>query len=111
MLGAVRAARPVRRSPPGHSDVLWGAVVAARGAGEWHGRVLTAGPRRGAIAGPMETWLALRGLRTLDVRLRRACDNAAYLAQRLADHPAVCRVRYPGSVSYTHLTLPTSVLV
>jgi cystathionine gamma-synthase len=82
----------------GHSDVILGALVtppttqgratAARLASQ---RLL-----RGAIAGPMETWLALRGLRTLHVRLERATANAAELAGRLAAHPAVARVRYPG---------------
>ena len=44
----------------------------------------------------MEAWLALRGLRTLSLRLERACANAADLAERLATHPRVSRVRYPG---------------
>ncbi|MGO4245365.1 PLP-dependent transferase, partial [Janibacter sp. RAF20_2_2] len=50
----------------------------------------------GAIAGPMEAWLALRGLRTLSLRVERACANAADLAGRLATHPRISRVRYPG---------------
>ncbi len=95
-LGADLVVHSVTKYLSGHSDVLLGAVVSAAAATDLHEQVLTHRTRRGAIAGPMETWLALRGLRTLDVRLRRACDNAAYLAQRLADHPAVCRVRYPG---------------
>lgn len=59
-------------------------------------RLLTSRTLGGAIAGPMEAWLALRGLRTLHVRFERACDNAAQLATRLAEHPVVERVRYPG---------------
>ncbi len=82
----------------GHSDVLLGAVVTAP---TDSGRALHERLRRhrqlgGGIAGPMETWLALRGLRTLHLRLERACAGAADLAQRLAGHPAVTRVRYPG---------------
>ena len=50
----------------------------------------------GAIPGPFETWLALRGVRTLGVRLERAQRTASALAERLASHPAVTRVRYPG---------------
>ncbi len=50
----------------------------------------------GAIPGPLETWLALRGLRTLHLRVERATANAAVLAPRLAAHPACGRVRYPG---------------
>jgi len=78
----------------GHSDVVLGAVVTADEelwtALELRRRSL------GAIPGPMETWLALRGLRTLALRLERSQSSAAFLAQRLLDHPRVSRVRYPG---------------
>ena len=50
----------------------------------------------GAVPGPMEAYLALRGLRTLPLRLAHAQASAEVLAQRLAGHPAVRRVRYPG---------------
>ena len=50
----------------------------------------------GAIAGPTEVWLALRGLRTLHLRVERAGANALDLAERLRTHPAVERVRHPG---------------
>jgi cystathionine gamma-lyase len=52
--------------------------------------------RTGAIAGPMEVWLALRSLSTLHVRLERQCDNAMDVARYLASHPKVDSVRYPG---------------
>ncbi|MGW6277402.1 trans-sulfuration enzyme family protein [Kribbella sp. NPDC055071] len=78
----------------GHSDVVLGAVVTADddlwSAIELRRRSL------GAIPGPMEAWLALRGLRTLALRLERAQSNAAFLAERLLAHPRVSRVRYPG---------------
>jgi cystathionine gamma-synthase len=78
----------------GHSDVILGAVITADDdlwtAIELRRRSL------GAIPGPMEAWLALRGLRTLALRLERAQSNAAFLAQRLLEHPLVSRVRYPG---------------
>lgn len=48
------------------------------------------------MPGPHETWLALRGLRTLALRVERATASAAELARRLEDHPAVTRVRYPS---------------
>ena len=51
---------------------------------------------RGSVAGPFEVWLALRGLRTLAVRLDRAQANAQTIAERLAAHPAVIETRYPG---------------
>jgi cystathionine gamma-synthase len=78
----------------GHSDVILGAVITADddlwSAIELRRRSL------GAIPGPMEAWLALRGLRTLALRLERAQSNAAFLAERLLEHPRVSRVRYPG---------------
>lgn len=78
----------------GHSDLLMGAVVTADDA-LWD---VLKGRRDllGAIPGTLEAWLALRGMRTLHVRMERAQANAAELARRLADHPAVAEVRYPG---------------
>ncbi len=82
----------------GHSDVVMGAVVSRRD------EVLSAlADRRslhGAIPGPFEAWLALRGMRTLSVRLERAQANATEIAKRLSAHPAVARVRYPGLASH-----------
>ncbi|HHU37922.1 MAG TPA: PLP-dependent transferase [Propionibacterium sp.] len=78
----------------GHSDVVLGVLVTGdaglREAVE-HQRALL-----GAIPGPFETWLALRGIRTLPVRLERAQATAGVLAERLVSHPVVARVRYPG---------------
>jgi cystathionine gamma-synthase len=78
----------------GHSDVLLGVVVTADE--DLHERLHRIRTAVGAIPGPMETWLALRGVRTLALRWERAQANAAELARRLAAHPAVARVRYPG---------------
>ncbi|MFI6424598.1 trans-sulfuration enzyme family protein [Promicromonospora sp. NPDC050880] len=78
----------------GHSDVVLGALVtrdAALAATLRDHRTL-----HGAIAGPFEAWLALRGLRTLALRFERAQTNAAELARRLADHPEVAEVRHPS---------------
>jgi cystathionine gamma-synthase len=50
----------------------------------------------GAVPGAFEAWLALRGLRTLHVRLDRAQSNAQELVRRLEEHPALSEVRYPG---------------
>ena len=80
----------------GHSDALLGALVVAESDQETF-RLLDAIRRsRGATPGTMEAYLALRGLRTLPLRLERAQSNAAVLAGRLAGHPAVQRVRFPG---------------
>ena len=97
-LGVDVVVHSVTKYLSGHSDVILGATVTQ--ASE-RGRVLGARLAHhrllgGAIAGPMETWLALRGLRTLHVRLERATSNATELAERLAGHPGVARVRYPG---------------
>jgi cystathionine gamma-lyase len=78
----------------GHADVLLG-HVAVREA-EWLERVRTWRTQTGAIAGPLEVWLALRSLSTLDVRLERQCANALGIAEFLLRHPGVERVRYPG---------------
>ncbi|MGY0389883.1 trans-sulfuration enzyme family protein [Nocardioides sp. WG-D5] len=90
----------------GHSDVVMGAVVVSDDA-LWD--VLKA--RRdllGAIPGPFEAWLALRGLRTLHLRVERSAANAATLAERLAAHPAVAEVRYPGFGGMLAAVLPTA---
>jgi cystathionine gamma-synthase len=80
----------------GHSDVLLGALVVRPGRDDLYDRLLGTRELHGAIPGPMEAYLALRGLRTLPVRLERAQANAQVLAERLHDHPAVRRIRYPG---------------
>ncbi len=78
----------------GHSDVQLG--VALTRDDERYDELARHRRLGGAIPGPMETWLALRGLRTLALRLERAQHNAAVLAERLAGHPRIERVRYPG---------------
>ncbi len=81
----------------GHSDVVLGALATSDAA--LRGRLLAHRTLHGAIAGPFEVWLALRGLRTLALRMERSQSTAAFLALHLADHPAVRRVRYPGLAS------------
>ncbi|MCS6802497.1 MAG: PLP-dependent aspartate aminotransferase family protein [Chloroflexota bacterium] len=81
----------------GHGDVLAGIVC---GAGELIGAVRRHRAVTGSALGPFEAWLALRGLRTLALRLDRQCRNAAALAAWLEEHPAVGRVSYPGLPSH-----------
>ena len=78
----------------GHSDVLMGAVVTA--SDELAAAIVQKRSLNGAIPAPLETFLALRGLRTLPVRLERAQATARELVRRLRDHPALEEVRYPG---------------
>jgi cystathionine gamma-synthase len=78
----------------GHSDLLLGVAVCRDAA---HAERLTRFRHdHGSIPGALEAYLALRGLRTLSVRLDRSEASAAELARRLADHPQVARVHYPG---------------
>ncbi|MDQ1616191.1 MAG: cystathionine gamma-synthase [Actinomycetota bacterium] len=78
----------------GHADVVLGVAV-ARDPDLVERLVATRGTQ-GALPGLLESWLALRGLRTLHVRMERAQANAVELARRLAGHESVSRVRYPG---------------
>lgn len=93
-LGADLVVHSATKYLSGHSDVLMGAVVCA--SPELRSRLHTQRTLEGGIPGPFESWLALRGLRTLAVRLERAVASAAVLARRLQEHPAVAQVRYPG---------------
>ena len=78
----------------GHSDVILGSLSVKDPA--LYTRLLEARTTLGAVAGPFEVWLGLRGLRTFPLRFNRAQESAAILAKKLADHPAVKNVRYPG---------------
>ena len=78
----------------GHHDVLLGAVVAKTP--EHAARMLEFRTRSGIVAAPDPAWLLLRGLRTLEARVRRQGETAAELARRLDGHPQTATVRYPG---------------
>jgi cystathionine gamma-synthase len=78
----------------GHSDVLMGVLSVTDDA--QYDALVTRRNLTGALPGALESFLALRGLRTLAVRLDRCCANAAVLAGRLAEHPAVTAVDYLG---------------
>jgi cystathionine gamma-synthase len=87
----------------GHSDLLLGAVVAA--SAERAHRLRERRELAGATPGALEAYLAVRGMRTLPLRLQRASASAAELAERLARHAAVAVVRYPGRPDHpTHAT-------
>jgi cystathionine gamma-synthase len=78
----------------GHDDVLLGAVVCREEAAAEELRTFRG--RTGIVAAPDPAWLMLRGLKTLELRVRRQTETAAFLAERLRAHPAVETVRYPG---------------
>ncbi len=93
-LGADLVVHSVTKYLAGHSDVLMGAVVAADD--ELYAVLKGRRDLMGATPGTLEAWLALRGLRTLHLRVERAQANATELVRRLTGHSALAEVRYPG---------------
>jgi cystathionine gamma-synthase len=82
----------------GHSDVIGGALITDDT--ELDEQVAFLQNGAGAVPGPFDAWLTLRGIRTLAVRMERHCDNAERVVAALQAHPAVTGVRYPGLVSH-----------
>jgi len=78
----------------GHSDVVGGALVTD--SEELDAKFAFLQNGAGAVPGPFDAYLTMRGLKTLELRMRRHCDNAAQVAAFLAGHPAVSQVLYPG---------------
>jgi cystathionine gamma-synthase len=78
----------------GHSDVVGGAVVVADA--DLGQQLAFHQNSMGAVCGPFDAWLVLRGLKTLGVRMDRHCANAARVVDFLVEHPAVADVYYPG---------------
>jgi cystathionine gamma-synthase len=93
-LGADVVVHSLTKFLAGHADVVLGAAVTRDDA--TYDRLLGHRTYHGGIPGPAEAWLALRGIRTLHLRIERSQHNAAVLASRLAAHPVVEHVRYPG---------------
>ncbi len=93
-LGADVVVHSTTKYMGGHSDVVGGALVAAdRDFGDelaFHQNAM------GAVAGPFDAWLVLRGIKTLGVRMDRHCANAERVVDLLTGHPAVSEVLYPG---------------
>ena len=105
-LGADLVLHSATKYLSGHSDVQMGAVVTR----DEEVYAVLKGRRdvQGNGPGPFEAWLALRGLRTLHLRVERAQANAAELARRLADHPLPSEVRYPGLGGLLSIVLPSA---
>ena len=83
----------------GHSDVIAGGIVTAQDSDFWI-RIQKIRGQIGSVLGPFEAWLLMRGMRTLDVRLREQCKTAARLAEMLSGHKALSAVLYPGLKSH-----------
>jgi cystathionine gamma-synthase len=107
-LGADLVVHSATKFIAGHSDVLLGAIATA------DDQLFDVLKKRrdmiGAVPGTFETWLALRGLRSLHVRLERAQANAQELVRRLHGHPAVAEVRYPGFGAIVSVVLAQGAL-
>lgn len=83
----------------GHSDMVGGMIVAGDDA-ELGEQLAFLQNSAGAVQGPFDSFLALRGLKTLPLRMRAHCENAQAVAEHLAAHPAVEQVIYPGLASH-----------
>jgi cystathionine gamma-lyase len=92
-LGADLVVHSTTKYLGGHSDVVGGAVVGPR---DLLQPIAFYQNAAGAVPGPFDAWLTLRGLKTLAVRMDRHCANARRLADWLVRHPQVARVYYPG---------------
>lgn len=93
-LGADIVMHSVTKYLAGHSDVVLGSISVNDPA--LHSRILEARTMHGGIPGPFEAWLALRGLRTFPLRFKAAQASAQELSKKLAAHPKISKVRYPG---------------
>jgi cystathionine beta-lyase/cystathionine gamma-synthase len=97
-LGADIALHSATKYLGGHSDVVHGCVI-VRDA-EIGQRLHFIQNASGAVPGPMDCFLILRGLKTLHLRVQRACENAEAIARWLANHPAVSKVYWPGFATH-----------
>ncbi|HYP14032.1 MAG TPA: cystathionine gamma-synthase [Bryobacteraceae bacterium] len=84
----------------GHSDVIGGVIVTGSGNQELTDRIAFLQNATGAVPSPFDSFLVLRGLKTLHLRMRAHCDNAQIVAEMLSSHPSVERVIYPGLPSH-----------
>lgn len=96
-LGADVVIHSLTKYVNGHGDVMGGSVAgSAAVAKAMRDRTIL----DGAYLPPHEAWLCIRGMRTLDLRVRRQCESAMAVANHLSSHPKIARVRYPGLASH-----------
>lgn len=109
-LGADFALHSTTKYVGGHSDMLGGMVVAGDSAGAQAvlPSLRVAHQIGGGVSSPLDSYLALRGLRSLHVRMQRHCESAKTLAEFLQVHPCVDRVFYPGLPSHPQHGLAAS---
>lgn len=97
-LGATMVTHSATKYIGGHSDVIHGCVITSDEKIEKELRFLQ--NAAGAVPGPMDCFLVLRGIKTLHIRMQRACENARQIAEALVAHPKVSKVYYPGLESH-----------
>jgi cystathionine gamma-synthase len=97
-LGADAVIHSATKYLGGHSDVVGGAIVTTTG--DMHERLAFLQNAAGAVPGPVDCFLVLRGLKTLALRMDAHCRNAERIAEFLSTHPRVTRVFYPGLPSH-----------
>ncbi|MGM0739401.1 MAG: trans-sulfuration enzyme family protein, partial [Bacteroidota bacterium] len=93
-LGADAVVHSTTKYLGGHSDLIGGAVCTSHD--DIFENLAFQTKTTGAVPGPMDCYLALRGIKTLALRVQRSCENAKTLTAFLSDHPAVGELRYPG---------------
>ena len=104
-LGADLVVHSTTKYLGGHSDVVGGAVCTDLATAE---RLAFLQNAVGAVPGPFDSWLTLRGIKTLELRMERHCTNAMAVAEMLAEHPRVVDVRYPGLPGHPQHELATT---
>lgn len=97
-LGADLVVHSVTKYLGGHSDVVGGAILTSNA--ELHAKLKFLQNAVGAVPGPMDCFLVLRGTKTLPLRMKKHCENAGLIAKHLLAHPEVARVHYPGLPSH-----------
>jgi cystathionine beta-lyase/cystathionine gamma-synthase len=106
LLGADAVVHSTTKYLGGHSDVIGGAVASSNR--EIMDNVRFQVKTSGGVPGPMDCYLTLRGIKTLALRVERACRNARDIANYLVDHPKVAHVRWPGLKSHPQHELAAS---
>ena len=107
-LGADISIHSVTKYLSGHSDLILGSLTTNDQA--LYGRLEQSRKYGGAIAGPFEAWIALRGLRTFAIRMQRSQENAMELANRLSNDSRISKVRYPGLATDSYHSLAKSFM-
>ncbi len=105
-LGADMVTHSATKYINGHSDVVHGCVITSNP--ELAKRLRFIQNAAGAIPGPMDCFLVLRGIKTLHLRVERSCQNAEKIAAFLVDHPAVSKVYYPGLAEHPNYDIAVS---